>query len=268
MKNLCIKLSLTAICLSAAFGLQSCDDKMKDLIGSKWTLDLITTAHGQELIPTDYFVITIEEGVLHIKLDVNSCRLPYELKDKNVLHITNEAMCTRACCDSQMAMTFKEKLHGDMEIILKGDELILKGEDTLTFHRWTKNDVKKEIQGNYLKIKRTGCFGTCPIYEMTLFDDGSASYVGKRFVEVTGRELHDFDKERIETLLRRAARLDFNSLQPVYDNPLISDMESVFIEYNEVVIKVRYKIDVPKELLTLIRDVHQCAIDAGWVKEQ
>ena len=261
------RLSYIFIAFTFLLVIQSCDDKMKDLIDTKWTLEKITTKHGQELIPDDYYTITVSENLLTVKLDVNACRISYTFEEGNIINLDKQSACTRACCDSDLAKNFVEKLVGKMKVNVEGDKLTLTGNDVIEFRRWTKNDVKREKTENYLKIKRTGCFGTCPIYEMTLFEDGSAKYYGRRFVEVTGEAQYSFEKSRIEELFLRAARLDFKSLQPVYDNPMISDMESIFIEYNGVPIKVRYKVDVPKALLELISDMHGCAKDAQWVKE-
>ena len=267
MKTQVIKVSLILCMTFVVFGFVGCDKKMKDLIGSKWTLEKITTSHGQELIPSDFYTMQITEDMVHVKLDINACKLNYTMKEGNVVEFDKNGMCTRACCDSELAKTFMENLSGSMKISLEDDRLTLTGENIVTFTRWKETDVRRDKTENYLKIKRTGCFGTCPIYEMTLFEDGSASYIGKRFVEVTGKANHKFDPKLVAGLMNRAKRLDFGSLQPVYDNPSISDMEAVFIEYNGVPIKVRYEEDVPKELLKLIGDVHQCAIDALWVKK-
>lgn len=37
-----------------------------------------------------------------------------------------------------------------------------------------------------ITLERTACFGTCPIYKITLRRDGTATYVGRRFVDRIG----------------------------------------------------------------------------------
>jgi len=244
-----------------------CADKLKDLDGTKWTLEEVTTEHGQKLYPTGFYSVDISGENLAIQLDVNKCRGTYSVVGKNKINITERFTCTRMCCDSDMAEAFLEDLSGDFEVETSDEKLILTGQQTFVFRKWSKNDVKRENNEAYLKIKRTGCFGACPIYEMTLFSDGSSLYTGKRFVAVNGKQSHEFEATRIKGLLKRANKIDFTTLQPLYDDPSISDMESIYIEHNGTTVKVRYKPDVPKELLTLIDDVHACAVDAGWVKE-
>lgn len=266
MKKLQIGLAMI-IAAATMLTITSCDDKMKNLMNTKWTLDKITTSYGQDLYPNEFYTVMINEGQLNVSLDVNKCRIPYSVVGKNMIEITETASCTRMCCDSEMAEALKQYLIGKFEVIVEEDNLTLKGNETLVFHKWTEKDVKREKNEDYIKIKRTGCFGTCPIYEMTLFPDGSALYTGKRFVEVTGKQSHEFDQARIARLFKQADIIDFTSLQPLYDDPSISDMESIYIEHNGTTIKVRYKVDVPKSLLELIGLVHQCSIDAGWVAE-
>ena len=37
-----------------------------------------------------------------------------------------------------------------------------------------------------ITLERTACFGTCPIYKLTVYGDGRVEYEGERFVTVTG----------------------------------------------------------------------------------
>ena len=38
-----------------------------------------------------------------------------------------------------------------------------------------------------IRLSRGACFGTCPIYEVTVAADGTANWNGERFVERVGR---------------------------------------------------------------------------------
>ena len=44
-------------------------------------------------------------------------------------------------------------------------------------------EIKKEL---VISLERTPCYGTCPIYKMEIFSDGSAFYHGERFVDRIG----------------------------------------------------------------------------------
>jgi hypothetical protein len=44
----------------------------------------------------------------------------------------------------------------------------------------------RDHQITEITVERKGCFGGCPVYSITLRRDGSATYIGKRFVERIG----------------------------------------------------------------------------------
>lgn len=259
----------TTLCLGACLCIFiACNDNLQKLQNTKWTLASIETPHGQKLVPNEFLTVYIQEDELVVQLETNICRVPYTISDKNNINISKAAVCTRMCCDGQMSQTFISKLQGDFKVTQSDDELVIEGKDKMTFTKWKETDVNRKAEEDYIKIKRTGCFGSCPIYELTVYADGTANYTGKRFVEVTGKKTHQFNPERIKKLLRHAERINFNSLQAVYDNPSISDMESIFIEHNGTTVKVRFMEDVPDALVNFIDKVHQLSIDAGYVKAQ
>ena len=48
-----------------------------------------------------------------------------------------------------------------------------------------------------ITLERTACFGTCPMYKVTLRRDGTATYAGRRFVERQGTytgKVYGFDR--------------------------------------------------------------------------
>jgi hypothetical protein len=46
--------------------------------------------------------------------------------------------------------------------------------------------IRARLPYDSISIRRVACFGTCPVYELTLFRDGRARYVGKKFVSRMG----------------------------------------------------------------------------------
>jgi hypothetical protein len=56
-------------------------------------------------------------------------------------------------------------------------------------------------------LERTGCYGECPVYRLTLSTDGSVVYVGTRWVKVLGRheyKLTDAQLAEVDTAFARA----------------------------------------------------------------
>jgi hypothetical protein len=65
-------------------------------------------------------------------------------------------------------------------------------------------------------IKRTGCFGFCPEYTVTVSADGSVRYVGVKNVPELGPKESDISQRDVDFLFRAAERMPFGELAPIY----------------------------------------------------
>jgi hypothetical protein len=75
-----------------------------------------------------------------------------------------------------------------------------------------------------IELERTACFGTCPVYSVTIDAKGNVTYEGFRFVRVGGRQRDRIPIARVAALLEAAERIRFFEMQdryhaPVTDNP-------------------------------------------------
>src|SRR3954471_18160639 len=75
-----------------------------------------------------------------------------------------------------------------------------------------------------IRLERTPCYGTCPVDEVVLRPDGTAEYIGKRFVERTGRYEGTFDGADFARIARLMEAKGFFDLmdrytKPITDNP-------------------------------------------------
>jgi hypothetical protein len=50
-------------------------------------------------------------------------------------------------------------------------------------------------------LERGACFGSCPIYTVTIYTDGTVVYNGERFVDVTGEQTGSIDPAEVEQLI-------------------------------------------------------------------
>jgi hypothetical protein len=65
-------------------------------------------------------------------------------------------------------------------------------------------------------LRRGACFGTCPIYEVTLRADGSAAWNGERFVERLGRHTGEVRADEYDRLARFVLRAGFFGWEDEY----------------------------------------------------
>jgi len=67
-----------------------------------------------------------------------------------------------------------------------------------------------------LTLERTGCYGFCPTYEVTVHADGLVIYQGYEHVGVLGEQRGQMDEAGMKELLALCAELDFFSLAAEY----------------------------------------------------
>jgi Domain of unknown function (DUF6438) len=65
-----------------------------------------------------------------------------------------------------------------------------------------------------LSLSRSVCYGTCPEYVATLYEDGTLSYEGKRFVKVTGARTKTLDADTVARVKRALSDPTFTALPP------------------------------------------------------
>jgi hypothetical protein len=66
-------------------------------------------------------------------------------------------------------------------------------------------------------LERTGCYGECPVYRLTVSTDGSVVYVGARWVKVLGRREYKLSQAQLSDLESAFERANFMSLRD-YDH--------------------------------------------------
>ena len=60
-----------------------------------------------------------------------------------------------------------------------------------------------------LILQRTGCYGTCPIYEVVIFGNGIMTYNGKQYADRTGKFISQLDSEITFAVFKKAAKLSW-----------------------------------------------------------
>ena len=97
-------------------------------------------------------------------------------------------------------------------------------------------------------LQRTACFGTCPIYKIEIYTDGSGTYTGTRFVENIGVIEFSLSETQINLILTQAEAIGFKNMKEEYSEP-ISDLPTTFIQIKDK--KIRDYVGAPSELQEL-----------------
>ena len=78
-----------------------------------------------------------------------------------------------------------------------------------------------------ITLERTPCFGTCPVYSLTIHGDGTVVYEGKDFVEVKGTAETTMSQGKVDKLLSEFDKADYFSLKDGYTERTITDAPTV-----------------------------------------
>lgn len=109
-----------------------CSKKEVSLAGTQWkVLELRQPNATNAQLPTkDYIVEFSADQSIGIKLDINTCFSKYEIKMPGNIAIQPLA-CTKACCDSELAMQIVAMLSNMNAFQVKKNKLSLEGVGTI-----------------------------------------------------------------------------------------------------------------------------------------
>jgi hypothetical protein len=112
-----------------------------------------------------------------------------------------------------------------------------------------------------IKMERTACFGTCPIYEFSFSDKGVMQYDGKRFVYVLGAARTEITATDVQQLRQRLQLINWEQLETTYPCNE-TDLPSVILTLQTKTYKKRVEVvcNGPEDLYNLITyldDLHK-----------
>src|SRR5690348_14497714 len=67
-----------------------------------------------------------------------------------------------------------------------------------------------------ISLERTSCFGSCPVYKVTISSDGSVVYEGKKYVRVEGMQRGKVEPEAVKQLMQEFVDSDYFKLEDQY----------------------------------------------------
>jgi hypothetical protein len=78
----------------------------------------------------------------------------------------------------------------------------------------TENPIVEKVPKIYLK--KTPCFGKCPVFEVKIQEDGSALWVGTKNVERIGTFSAQISKETLEEIIKEAENVGYFNFSEAY----------------------------------------------------
>ncbi|MBI3244024.1 MAG: hypothetical protein HYZ49_17210 [Chloroflexi bacterium] len=74
-----------------------------------------------------------------------------------------------------------------------------------------------------ITLQRTPCFGTCPIYKLTVYGDGRVEYEGEQFVAVEGTQTATITADQVKALAAAFEQANYFTLPDNY-TALVTDL--------------------------------------------
>jgi len=126
-----------------------------------------------------------------------------------------------------------------------------------------------------ITLRRTACFGTCPVYSLEIYEDGTVKYLGTDFVQIKGEQRATIPKEAVRALISDFLRIRYFKLQNSYEtykDPKgqvwhITDLSTVYtsLRVGKRKKEVKDYAWAPKELTQLEFEVDRVANTHRWI---
>lgn len=122
-----------------------------------------------------------------------------------------------------------------------------------------------EAQPNKISLERTACFGTCPVYTLTVYSDGRVEYEGKDHVKEKGSRSSKIDEKLFLRLMKKVDEIGFFKLNDRYEGR-VTDLPTriTTVTKDDVTKTVRNYYGGPKGLHDLEQLIDEVTNSARW----
>lgn len=81
----------------------------------------------------------------------------------------------------------------------------------------------------FLEVETTPCYGECPVYTLTIYQDSTIQYNGKMFTQKTGKFAGKAKAKHIEQIKNALEQASFFKLNRVYNDSSVTDLPTTII---------------------------------------
>jgi hypothetical protein len=132
-----------------------------------------------------------------------------------------------------------------------------------------KKKDKNRFQSSVITLQKTECYGTCPVYTITIYGTGKVLFEGVKHVKKEGKFQKQLKPSEVNKLFNAFECANFSDFKNEYDEERISDLPTTYISFEHRGFKKRIKdyYNAPEELKKLEKLVEDIAMnEQGWEK--
>ncbi|NOQ25856.1 MAG: hypothetical protein GQ564_10885 [Bacteroidales bacterium] len=128
--------------------------------------------------------------------------------------------------------------------------------------------LKKNTNNKLIfELETTSCYGTCPVYHLQIYSDGTALLNGKEHLDKIGNFKSTIEKEKLNELVTSFENASFFELKDAYQSKFL-DLPTKYISYhkNGETKKIMAYDKIPKVVTGLITELKQLVDVLEWEK--
>jgi len=129
-------------------------------------------------------------------------------------------------------------------------------------------EAQKAIDTLYLTIRKTPCYGQCPIYTADIYNSGFVVYEGERFVENVGSYTGRLSPDALKSIRHLARTVNYFGFEDEYDSP-VTDFPTTYttMHFNGQRKTIKNRVGGPDELKEFENHVHKVLDGVTWTKK-
>jgi hypothetical protein len=121
-----------------------------------------------------------------------------------------------------------------------------------------------------ITLERTACFGSCLVYTLTIYSNGTVVYEGEEFVATKGRVETTISQEKIKQLILGFEEVDYFSLNNDYIERTITDAQTVITSITidrktKTIEHYHGDLNAPEQLTKLENKIDEIVNSNQWI---
>lgn len=128
--------------------------------------------------------------------------------------------------------------------------------------------TKSKVKIDYVKMRRTACFGRCPMYNIEVYENGTVRYTGERFVKDSGIYEKNIGAAKAAEILNEFEQYRIDTCSETYES-LIADLPGIYYNFNvngeeQKIANAHFGPDFLKALARKMDEIAK--VDGSWKK--